>query len=92
MDRRDKTEPKQPHQLIMQDRRCLEMGGVSDVQSFDDRVVKAYTSFGELTINGSGLHIKHLDLDHGSFSLEGTVDSLVYSDVTRGGFLGRLFR
>ncbi len=92
MDRRDKTEPVQPHQLIMQDCRCLEMGGVSDVQSFDDCVVKAYTSYGELTISGSGLHIKHLDLDHGSFSLEGTIRSLVYSDTARTGFFGRLFR
>ncbi len=92
MEHKDKTMPQQPHQLIMQDRRCLEMGGVSDVQSFDDRVVKAYTSYGELTISGSDLHIKQLDLEHGSFSLEGRIESLVYSEPTRGGFISRLFR
>lgn len=92
MDYKDKTASPQPHQLIMQDRRCIDMSGVSDVQSFDDRVVKAYTSYGELTVTGSDLHIKHLDLDHGSFSLEGRIESLVYSEPTRGGFLSRLFR
>ncbi len=81
-----------PHQIIMQDRRLLEMTGVSDVQSFDDCTVKAHTQLGEITINGRNLHIRHLDLENGSFSLEGEVDSLVYSNVIRGGFIGRLFR
>ncbi len=81
-----------PHQLIMQDRRQLEMTGVSDVQSFDECTVKAYTSLGELSVIGKDLHIRRLDLESGSFSLEGQIDSLVYTNTVRGGFFGRLFR
>lgn len=92
MERKDKVVTPQPHQLIMQDRRSIDMSGVSDVQSFDERIVKAFTSYGELTVSGSELHIKHLDLDHGSFSLEGHIESLTYTEPARGGFFGRLFR
>ena len=93
MERNDKTAHAMPHQLIMQDRKLLELTGVSDVDSFDENTVTAYTSLGELTVRGRGLHIRQLNLEGGSLSLEGQVDSLTYSDTTRsGGFFGRLFR
>ncbi|MBQ5841018.1 MAG: sporulation protein YabP [Clostridia bacterium] len=82
-----------PHQLIMQDRRELELTGVSDVDSFDETTVTAYTSLGELTIRGRGLHIRRMDLESGSLSMEGQIDSLTYADTSRAtGFFGRLFR
>ena len=93
MERNDKTAHTMPHQLIMQDRKLLELTGVSDVDSFDENTVTAYTSLGELTVRGRGLHIRQLNLEGGSLSLEGQVDSLTYSDTVRnGGFFGRLFR
>ncbi len=93
MERKDKTIPQQPHQLILQDRRQLELTGVSDVDSFDESAITAYTSLGELTIRGKGLHIRQLNLEGGSLSLEGQIDTLSYSDTMRsGGFFGRLFR
>ena len=93
MERNDKHTPAQPHQMIVQDRKLLEMTGVSDVDSFDENTVVAYTSLGELTVRGRGLHIRRLDLESGSLSLEGYVDTLSYSDATRsGGFFGRLLR
>lgn len=93
MERSDKTTPQMPHQLIMQDRRRLELTGVSDVDSFDENTVTAYTSLGELTVRGRGLHVRQLNLEGGSLSVEGQVDSLTYSDTMRGGgFFSRLFR
>ncbi len=82
-----------PHQLILQDRRQAELTGVSDVESFDDTVVVAYTSLGELTVRGTALHIKRLDLDCGILSVEGNIDSLHYADTQKtGGFFNRLLR
>lgn len=82
-----------PHQLIMQDRQVLEMTGVSDVDSFDETTVLAYTSMGELTIRGGGLHIKRLDLESGALSVEGNIRTLEYTEMRKnGGFFGRLFR
>lgn len=92
MDRRDKNAPVLPHQVIMQDRKCLELSGVTDVDSFDDTVVICVTSLGRLTIRGSGLHLHRLDLSGSSLSVEGSIDALTYSDVRKGGLFGRLLR
>ena len=92
MEQHNRAGASQPHQLILQDRGQLEMTGVTDVDSFDDTTVKAYTALGVLHICGSGLHIRHLDLENGMLSLEGQVDSLAYSQDSRGGFFRRLFR
>lgn len=82
-----------PHQLILQDRQQAELTGVSDVDSFDETAVIAYTSLGELIIRGSGLHIKRLDLECGLLSVEGSIRLLEYTDNRKsGGFFGRLFR
>ncbi len=91
MEQYEKKSPM-PHQLIMQDRRQVELTGVTDVDSFDDATVVAYTSLGALTVQGSGLHIKRLDLDCGILSVEGQVDCLQYTDTHKRGLLGRLFR
>ena len=92
MERTDKI-PAMPHQVIMQERRVLELTGVSDVDSFDETAVTAYTSLGELHVHGRGLHVRRLDLESGSLSLEGQVDALTYTDTAhRGGFFGRLLR
>lgn len=89
----EKRVQSMPHNLVLEDRRLLTVSGVSDVDSFDENTVVAYTSLGELTVRGRGLHIRRLDLESGSLSLEGYVDTLSYSDATRsGGFFGRLLR
>lgn len=81
-----------PHQLIMQDRKSLEMTGVSDVENFDDTIVIARTQLGELTVRGRELHVKRLDLDSGSLALEGQIDALTYNELSKVGFFGRLLR
>ncbi len=92
MERNDK-QTATPHQLIMQNRQVLEMTGVSDVDSFDETTVLAYTSMGRLTIRGGGLHIKRLDLECGALTVEGNICALEYTDTHKnGGFFGRLFR
>ena len=92
MDKLDKTKTVTPHQLILQDRNLVEMTGVSDVDSFDENVVIAYTDLGALTLRGDNLHVQRLDLDTGSLSVTGRVDALQYTQVTKGGFLSRLLR
>ncbi len=82
-----------PHQLIMQDRQLVEMTGVSDVDSFDETAVIAYTSLGELTLRGSELHVKRLDLECGVLSVEGHIRQLEYTENHKsGGLFGRLLR
>ena len=92
MEHREKTAPAVPHQLILQERKCIELSGVTDVENFDENTVNCCTALGRLTICGSGLHLQRLDLEGTSVSVEGTIDSLTYTDVKKGGFFGRLFR
>ena len=76
----------------MQDRKSLELTGVFNVESFDDSIVIALTSLGELTIKGRELHIQQLDLESGSLVLDGQMDALTYNEIAKGGFLARLLR
>ena len=92
MERNEKMAVSTPHQLISQDRQSVELTGVSDVDSFDETLVIAYTTLGELTIRGKGLHVKRLNVADGSLAVEGHIDEFSYSDVKKGGFLSRLLR
>jgi sporulation protein YabP len=92
MERREKTVITVPHQLILQDRKRLELSGVIDVENFDETTVNCRTSLGRLTVCGKDLHVQRLDLDGTALSVEGTIDALTYTDVKKGGLLGRLFR
>ena len=92
MESKESSQPLRPHEMILQDRKMLELTGVSDVDSYDENTIIAYTSLGELTVHGRGLRIRHLDVEGGLLSLEGTVDAMSYAEVGRGGFLSRLLR
>ena len=83
-----------PHLISLNDRKCLAVSGVLDVDSFDDMTVVVYTSLGELTVKGRSLHIQRLCIETGDLTIEGDVDSLTYAEVhdRSGGFFGKLFR
>ena len=81
-----------PHQLILQDRKRLELTGITEVDSFDDETVNCTTSLGRLSVRGHDLHLHRLDLEGTALSIEGHIDSLTYSGIRKGGVLGRLLR
>ena len=75
------------------------MRGVLQVESFDDQEVTMDTEYGALTVRGEDLKIRQLDVDDGSFSVEGLVHGFQYSPSLgskgrhRGkGLFERLFR
>lgn len=83
-----------PHSLILENRKMLTLTGVSDVDSFDEQTVIAYTDYGELTVHGKNLHINKLSLETGELALDGEIVSLSYTDhqSNSGGLLSKLFR
>lgn len=85
---------RKKHSLILEDRKQLTLSGVKDVAGFDEKTITLLTELGELSIKGSGLHIGSFDRESGELNVDGTVDSLVYSETrqTEGGFFSRLFR
>lgn len=83
-----------PHNVIMKDRAEVTISGVTDVDSFDETSVIAYTDYGELTITGTQLHISSLNVDNGELSIDGNISALSYVDrqPNKGGFFSRVFR
>lgn len=82
------------HNLVLEDRRSLTVSGVTDVDSFDEQNIVAYTSLGELTVSGSNLHINRFSAEVGELAVEGEICAVSYSDnrPTQGGFFSRIFR
>lgn len=81
------------HTVTMEDRKKIQITGVTDVESFDEQTVLLQTTPGELIIKGSGLHISKIDVVSGDLCLEGEIDELSYGDSRpAGGIFSRLFR
>ncbi len=82
-----------PHNVIMENRNRMSISGVEDVESFDDASVSLFTTQGLMTVRGAGLHIERLSLETGELNIEGSIDSLEYTDEQpAGSFWARLFR
>lgn len=86
---------KKEQNLILENRRSLTVSGMTDVDSFDDRVIKLYTQLGEMTVQGRELHIDAMSVDTGDMTITGEIWSIVYGDKDKKGpvsAIGRLFR
>jgi len=79
VDRVDGITTKEGHALTLQARRNLAIGGVQQVNSFDESHIVLETLMGRLTLRGHNLKIQHLDLEHGEFEAVGEIDSLTYT-------------
>ena len=64
----EKGKKQTEHEFSVRGRRTMQICGVSEVISFDENSVVAGTACGEMTVEGSGLHIGALDIDRGSRS------------------------
>ncbi len=95
---RKEDAPRSDSSILLKDRRQLEIHGVTDVIRFDEDSAVFQTVCGAMTVEGDGLHVSVLNLEHGIVSLDGRVDSILYDDSEsdekpeKGGFFGRLFR
>ena len=73
---------KKAHSLYLENRNGLKLTGVTDVDSFDEETVNAYTDYGCLTVSGTGLHVEELNLESGLLEVTGEIVALVYSNRT----------
>lgn len=73
------------HTLHMENRKTATLTGVSEVLAFDDRQVILATDHGEIALTGEGLHVSRLTLDEGELTVEGRIDSLLYTQPRRRG-------
>ena len=80
------------HDVHMRGRKHVEVTGVSSVESFDTNEFSLVTNGGPLRIQGSNLHMKHLDLESGVVMIEGTVANMTYVTAGKKKSLRRLLR
>ena len=66
--------------LLLENRKKLNVSGVNDVLSFVDQVVIVDTELGLLTVKGENIRITKLSLDTAEVVIEGEISSLTYSD------------
>ena len=71
---------KTAHEFSVVGRKKMIIDGVKDVIGFDETGVQLVTYNGDMSIEGSGLHILVLDVDRGVVTPEGRIDSVLYSD------------
>lgn len=88
---------KKAHKLILNNRRCGNLTGVSDVLSFDENEIILETDQGMLMMKGKELHVSRLMLDKGEVDIDGRIDSVTYSEQgshteRTESLLGRLFK
>lgn len=72
------------HKIMLTNRRTCTISGVVDVLSFDMNEVLLETDQGMLMIKGKDLHVSRLSLDKGEVDVDGSIDSLTYSDMMSG--------
>lgn len=85
------------HKLSLTNRGALVVNGVVDVISFDLNEVLLETEAGMLCVKGQDLHVNRLTLEKGEADISGTIDSLLYSEISGYGqkaesFFRRLFQ
>ncbi len=89
----EKKSVKAPHSLILENRRALTATGVSNVDSFDEQTIVAYTDLGQLIIKGTKLQINKLNIETGELTLTGDINAMSYAEnQLSGGFFSRLFK
>ena len=86
-----------PHKLQLVDRQKLTMSGVTEVVSFDEKLVLLTTEYGGLSVEGENLRIGTLDVDRGDVRLGGKINGVYYYEnrstgEEKKGFFGKLFR
>ena len=78
--------------IILEDRKRLNVSGVEEVVSFDDAVVVMETDLGELVVRGAELRVEQLSVDTGDLCVEGRIAELCYLEKrTKAGLWERLF-
>ena len=87
---------KQPHNVIMEDRKIVTVSGVADIDSFDESLVILFTELGEMTVKGSNLHISKLNIDTGELTMDGEISAIFYNENTpkksSGGIFSKVFK
>ena len=74
------TKSRKPHNVVISNRRQMTVSGVIRVDNFNENTIVAVTEAGQMTIDGTNLHISKLSLETGDMNVDGDIAGLFYSE------------
>ena len=82
------------HSITLKERSSLNISGIEHIYSFNDKKIELRTCLGEMVIEGENLDMGKLSLDESVISIQGTINSIVYSKERKSqeSFIKRLFK
>ena len=82
------------HSITLKERSSLNISGIEHIYSFNDKKIELRTCLGEMVIEGENLDMGKLSLDESVISIQGTINSIVYSKERKPqeSFIKRLFK
>lgn len=66
------------HTLMLVNREHMEISGVTNVNTFDEKEIIIESRLGYLYIHGQDMHVSSLNLDDGKVSVDGNINSIEY--------------
>ena len=66
------------HVITIDNRQKMTITELVEIDSFDEEDIRANLKDGAMVVKGTSLYIKALDLEAGTASITGNIDSLIY--------------
>lgn len=84
------------HNLILKDRKLLELTGVKQIDSFDANEFLIETAQGWMVVQGQDLSLGKLDTERGDVIIKGVIEVISYVNHKKGGskdsMMARIFK
>lgn len=82
------------HNMVLKDRKYLEISGVKEIEHFDEEEFLIETVQGFMEIAGRELTLDKLDKERGDVLIKGTIDSIKYtsSKKSKESMMSKLFK
>jgi len=78
------------HVITIDNRQKMTITELVEIDSFDEEEIRAILKDGAMVVKGTSLNIKALDLEVGTASITGNIDSLIYVKMRDKGDKGLL--
>ena len=88
-------ETKPYHNVVLKDRKVMELTGVKQIDSFDASEFLMETAQGWMVVQGKDLTLDKLDMERGDVVIRGLIESMSYVSNKKGGkdsMMSRIFK
>lgn len=98
MDMKNYLDEVQEQDVIMHNRKSLDITGVKKIESLNPLEFVIITVLGKMVVRGNDLEMQALDIDNGKLSILGSIRYLEYLDKDKSvkgkekGFVSKLFK